>query len=107
MTFRISPGRRRAARAALAAGTLALAVTGAMATTASASTSSADDIGANCFITTNNVNYRSGPGTQYPSYGQVNQGQGFYTYSNVGRWLHGDLWGGRKDVWINADFCAT
>ncbi|HEY3556975.1 MAG TPA: hypothetical protein VGL05_05920 [Kribbella sp.] len=88
----------------MATGALAMVVTGATTTTASAAT---DDIGVNCFITENNVNYRSGPGTQYPSYGQVNKGQGFYMYKYSGQWFYGDLWGGRKGVWIYQDYCRT
>ncbi len=109
MIFRATSGRRvaRTVVPALAAGVFALTATVTSATTASASTSSADDIGVNCFITDNNVNYRSGPGTQYPSYGQVNRGQGFWVYGNSGRWLHGNLWGGRADVWIYGDYCSS
>ena len=102
--------RRRATRTvlpALAAGVFALTATVTSATTASASTASPDDIGVNCFITENNVNYRSGPGTNYPSFGQVNKGQGFWVYGNTGRWLHGNLWGGRAGVWIYADYCSS
>ncbi|WP_125494186.1 hypothetical protein [Streptomyces sp. WAC 04229] len=36
-----------------------------------------------CFVTANNVDFRSGPGTNYP-------------------W--GTLWGGPSDVWIHSDY---
>ncbi|MGZ0153514.1 SH3 domain-containing protein [Kribbella sp. WER1] len=104
MRIRLNQSGRRMA---VASGVLAMAVTGATATTASAASAGTDDIGVNCFITENNVNYRSGPGTQYPSYGQVNKGQGFYMYGSSGQWYYGDMWGGRKGVWIYQDYCHT
>ncbi|HEY3556976.1 MAG TPA: hypothetical protein VGL05_05925 [Kribbella sp.] len=54
-----------------------------------------------CHVNTNNVNYRSGPGTQYPSYGQVHYGQTFDgRLSTTGGWMLGNLPGIRNGVWI-------
>ncbi|MGZ0153515.1 hypothetical protein ACXJJ3_41060 [Kribbella sp. WER1] len=58
-----------------------------------------------CHVNTNNVNYRSGPGTQYPSYGQVHAGQAFDgRLSTTGGWMLGNLPGIRNDVWIQGSY---
>lgn len=36
-----------------------------------------------CRVTTNNVNYRRGPGTRYPSFGQLNRGYRFASDGGV------------------------
>ncbi|AKZ53344.1 conserved exported protein of unknown function [Streptomyces ambofaciens ATCC 23877] len=54
-----------------------------------------------CFVTENNVNFRSGPGTNYPSLGQVHRGQGFDVAELSGDWFKGTLWGGPSNVWIH------
>jgi len=64
-------------------------------------------------VSTNNVNYRRGPGDRYKSDGQVHKGQG----GNVRRanvpadntadgtlWDNVDLWGGKSNTWIRGDF---
>ncbi|WP_215545051.1 hypothetical protein [Amycolatopsis sp. CA-230715] len=58
------------------------------------------------------MNYRTGPGTRYPSLGHVNHGQGIWitggTWGNNpvdGLWWDaGNLWGGANNVWIRRDF---
>ncbi|MFI7345295.1 SH3 domain-containing protein [Streptomyces sp. NPDC049936] len=57
-----------------------------------------------CFVTENNVNFRSGPGTNYPSLGQVHRGQGFDVVEYSDHWFRGTLWGGPSDVWIHSDY---
>ncbi|MDJ0347294.1 SH3 domain-containing protein [Streptomyces sp. H10-C2] len=60
-----------------------------------------------CFVTENNVIYRTAPwGTPL---GQVNRGQGFDTIefrqiADGSMWFRGNLWGGRSNVWINAAY---
>jgi hypothetical protein len=46
-----------------------------------------------CRITANNVNYRRGPGTQYPSFGQLNRGYHFASDGGV------PSSGGRRQYW--------
>jgi uncharacterized protein YgiM (DUF1202 family) len=63
-----------------------------------------------CTVTTDGVNFRTGPGTQYRSLGVVNRGQKMDVFHNEqnpvdGWWQQGDLWGGPKGVWIRQDFC--
>ncbi|MEW2267583.1 SH3 domain-containing protein [Streptomyces sp. NPDC047853] len=45
--------------------------------------------------------FRSGPGTNYPSLGQVHRGQGFDVVELSGDWFKGTLWGGPSNVWIH------
>ncbi|WP_222853326.1 hypothetical protein [Fodinicola acaciae] len=84
---------------------VAAAAVGTAATGVSAAPAPAKAAAFTCFVNTNNVNYRSGPGTQYPSYGQVNRGQGFDgRLEAAGGWSLGNLWGGRSDVWIYTQY---
>jgi uncharacterized protein YraI len=55
-------------------------------------------------VIANNVNYRTGPGVQYPSLGQVNYGQGFNTNAYDTGWWEGTMWGGPSHVWIHRDY---
>ncbi|MGW7362865.1 SH3 domain-containing protein [Streptomyces sp. NPDC054841] len=57
-----------------------------------------------CFVNDNGVNYRGGPGTDYPVLGQVDKGQGFEARGQEGNWVMGDLWGGRTGVWIHVAY---
>lgn len=57
-----------------------------------------------CTVTENNVNFRAGPGTNFKSYGQVNRGQNLEYIWYENGWVHGNLWGGRADVWIANKF---
>ncbi|MEU2787973.1 SH3 domain-containing protein [Streptomyces sp. NPDC007100] len=54
-----------------------------------------------CTVNDNGVNYRGGPGTNYPVLGQVNKGQKMNAKGSEGSWVMGDLWGGRTGVWIH------
>jgi uncharacterized protein YraI len=85
---------RVAAVAALAVGTLFAT------TTVAAATEQSEYF---CVIA-NNVNYRTGPGIEYPSLGQVNYGQGFNENAYQSTWWRGTLWGGPSNVWIKRDF---
>ncbi|KAA6213012.1 SH3 domain-containing protein [Streptomyces albofaciens JCM 4342] len=57
-----------------------------------------------CTVNDNGVNYRGGPGTNYPVLGQVNRGQKMNARGREGSWIMGDLWGGRTGVWIHAAY---
>ncbi len=57
-----------------------------------------------CWVQENNVNFRTGPGTNYPSLGQVHRGQGFDVTSWAGPWFKGNLWGGPRNVWIHGQY---
>ncbi|KAF9121737.1 hypothetical protein BGW39_010287, partial [Mortierella sp. 14UC] len=48
------------------------------------------------------VNYRPGPGSQYPPFGTVNKGQNINVLRRSGDWIMDDLWGGRAGIWIHA-----
>lgn len=66
-----------------------------------ASTNDISIAGVSCHVNANNVNYRSGPGTNYPSYGQVHKGRGFWwTVWNSRGWCKGNIKNGRDNVWI-------
>ncbi|WP_329125796.1 SH3 domain-containing protein [Streptomyces sp. NBC_01465] len=53
-----------------------------------------------CTVNDNGVNFRGGPGSQYPVLGQVNRGQNLNYRGRTGDWIMGDLWGGTTGVWI-------
>lgn len=57
-----------------------------------------------CTVNDNGVNYRGGPGTDYPVLGQVNKGQNLNARGQQGNWIMGDLWGGRTGVWIHTAY---
>ncbi|MFD3524229.1 SH3 domain-containing protein [Streptomyces sp. NPDC058653] len=54
-----------------------------------------------CTVNDNGVNFRGGPGTHHPVLGQVNRGQQFAARNYDGRWIMGDIVGGRTGVWIH------
>ncbi|MET7643511.1 SH3 domain-containing protein [Streptomyces sp. NPDC005426] len=54
-----------------------------------------------CTVNDNGVNFRGGPGTDYPVLGQVNRGQNLDYRGQQGNWVMGDLWGGPTGVWIH------
>ncbi|RKN07186.1 hypothetical protein D7319_19035 [Streptomyces radicis] len=61
-----------------------------------------------CTVNSNNVNYRSGPGAGYTSYGQVHRGHRMFnakTYwdTNQQMWMGGDV-EGRRFAYIKRDF---
>ncbi|MFD7864125.1 SH3 domain-containing protein [Streptomyces sp. NPDC057682] len=53
-----------------------------------------------CTVNDNGVNFRGGPGTDFPVLGQVNKGQNLNYRGRTGDWIMGDLWGGPTGVWI-------
>lgn len=57
-----------------------------------------------CTVNDNGVNFRGGPGTDYPVLGQVNRGQNLDARGQEGNWVMGDLWGGRTGVWIHVAY---
>ena len=57
-----------------------------------------------CTVNDNGVNFRGGPGPNYPVLGQVNRGQKMNLKGHQGNWVHGDLWGGRTGVWIHTAY---
>lgn len=57
-----------------------------------------------CTVNDNGVNYRGGPGTDYPVLGQVDRGQNLDYRGQQGNWVMGDLWGGRTGVWIHVAY---
>jgi uncharacterized protein YgiM (DUF1202 family) len=57
-----------------------------------------------CTVNDNGVNYRGGPGENYPVFGQVNKGQKLNYRGQQGNWVMGDLWGGRTGVWIHTAY---
>ncbi|KAA6212934.1 SH3 domain-containing protein [Streptomyces albofaciens JCM 4342] len=54
-----------------------------------------------CTVNDNGVNFRGGPGENFPVLGQVNAGQKLNVRGRQGNWVMGDLWGGRTGVWIH------
>ncbi|MCX4904353.1 SH3 domain-containing protein [Streptomyces sp. NBC_00878] len=54
-----------------------------------------------CVVNDDGVNFRGGPGTQYPVLGQVNWGQELIFRDRDGVWVMGDLVGGPTGVWIH------
>ena len=59
-----------------------------------------------CTVNDNGVNYRGGPGSDYPVLGQVNKGQNLEVRGKQGDWVMGDLWGGRTGVWIHVAYLS-
>ncbi|WP_327708114.1 SH3 domain-containing protein [Streptomyces sp. NBC_00464] len=57
-----------------------------------------------CTVNDNGVNFRGGPGTDYPVLGQVNRGQNLDARGQEGSWVMGDLWGGPTGVWIHVAY---
>ncbi|GAA3749991.1 SH3 domain-containing protein [Streptomyces tremellae] len=57
-----------------------------------------------CTVNDNGVNYRGGPGENYPVFGKVNRGQKINVRGRQGNWYMGDLWGGRTGVWIHVAY---
>nr|WSW65950.1 SH3 domain-containing protein [Streptomyces sp. NBC_00995] len=57
-----------------------------------------------CTVNDNGVNFRGGPGTDYPVLGQVNRGQNLDYRGRQGNWVMGDLWGGPTGVWIHVAY---
>ncbi|WP_405717923.1 SH3 domain-containing protein [Streptomyces sp. NBC_00046] len=57
-----------------------------------------------CTVNDNGVNFRGGPGTDYPVLGQVNRGQNLNYRGQQGNWIMGDLWGGPTGVWIHVAY---
>lgn len=53
-----------------------------------------------CTVNDNGVNFRGGPGSNYPVLGTVNRGQKLNYRGRTGDWIMGDLWGGTTGVWI-------
>jgi len=101
--------RRRTTAGALAAaltGALALAIAPANAATPTTAPAhhqaAARDVV--CTVNDNGVNYRSGPGSEYPVMGTVNKGQKMNAHGRQGNWIMGDLWGGPTGVWIHVAY---
>ncbi|MFD7665097.1 hypothetical protein [Streptomyces sp. NPDC059788] len=111
-------GALTAAATAAAAAALLLAPTSASATSGHTAPVTAEKKApprpaATCFINGNNVNYRTGPGVNYTSRGQVHKGQGFdITGGRWGDnpadgiwWNEGTFWGGDGNrYWVRRDF---
>ncbi|MEV5341187.1 SH3 domain-containing protein [Streptomyces sp. NPDC052676] len=57
-----------------------------------------------CVVNDNGVNFRGGPGPEYPVLGQVHRGQQFNAHGQEGNWVHGDVVGGRTGVWIHVAY---
>ncbi|MEU7020733.1 SH3 domain-containing protein [Streptomyces sp. NPDC046203] len=57
-----------------------------------------------CTVNDNGVNFRGGPGTNYPVLGTVNRGQKLNFRGVEGNWVMGDLWGGNTGVWIHTAY---
>ncbi|MFC9619954.1 SH3 domain-containing protein [Streptomyces sp. NPDC056930] len=57
-----------------------------------------------CTVNDNGVNFRGGPGSEYPVLGQVNRGQNLNYRGRQGNWVMGDLWGGPTGVWIHTAY---
>ncbi|MER5362057.1 SH3 domain-containing protein [Streptomyces sp. NPDC002785] len=57
-----------------------------------------------CTVNDNGVNFRGGPGSEYPVMGQVNRGQKLNSRGQQGNWIMGDLWGGPTGVWIHTAY---
>lgn len=57
-----------------------------------------------CTVNDNGVNFRGGPGNDYPVLGQVNRGQNLNYRGRQGNWVMGDLWGGPTGVWIHVAY---
>ncbi|MFM9373629.1 SH3 domain-containing protein [Streptomyces sp. Da 82-17] len=57
-----------------------------------------------CTVNDNGVNFRGGPGPEYPVLGKVNRGQKMDALGSQGNWVHGNLWGGHTGVWIHTAY---
>ncbi|MDI3403929.1 SH3 domain-containing protein [Streptomyces cavernicola] len=57
-----------------------------------------------CTVNDNGVNFRGGPGPEYPVLGKVNRGQNMDLLGTQGNWVHGNLWGGHTGVWIHTAY---
>ncbi|MFB7916450.1 SH3 domain-containing protein [Streptomyces sp. NPDC056061] len=57
-----------------------------------------------CTVNDNRVNFRGGPGENYPVLGQVNKGQNLDKRGTQGNWVMGNLWGGPTGVWIHVAY---
>ncbi|MDI3420067.1 SH3 domain-containing protein [Streptomyces luteolus] len=57
-----------------------------------------------CVVNDNGVNFRGGPGPEYPVLGQVNRGQKMDGLGVQGVWVHGNLHGGHTGVWIHTAY---
>ncbi|MDQ8705029.1 SH3 domain-containing protein [Streptomyces sp. LHD-70] len=57
-----------------------------------------------CTVNDNGVNFRGGPGPEYPVLGQVNRGQKMDAIGVQGVWVHGNLHGGHTGVWIHTAY---
>ncbi|KAF8945188.1 hypothetical protein BGZ47_003105 [Haplosporangium gracile] len=53
-----------------------------------------------CTVNDDGVNFRGGPGTNFPVLGSVNRGQNLNYRGRTGDWVFGDLWGGNTGIWI-------
>ncbi|MET8829379.1 SH3 domain-containing protein [Streptomyces sp. NPDC004610] len=97
--------KKRMLTAALLVGGLTLAAGPlAHATPEAAPARAADQQGMICTVTENGVNFRGGPGTQYPVLGQVNAGRQLIERSQDGNWIMGDVVNGRSGVWIHSAY---
>ncbi|MGW7516254.1 SH3 domain-containing protein [Streptomyces sp. NPDC054796] len=105
MTISAKILHRAGAVAACAALTLTLApVAATAAPSAQSSQPAAQQLAHVCTVNDNGVNYRGGPGSNYPVLGQVNKGQKMNAKGKEGSWVMGDLWGGRTGVWIHVAY---
>ncbi|MGA4838009.1 SH3 domain-containing protein [Streptomyces sp. G45] len=102
-----------AKRAAAVAAAAIIGLTAVSAATASAAAVPSKTTGAPaahqsfahvCTVNDNGVNYRGGPGPEYPVLGQVNRGQNLNYRGHQGNWVMGDLWGGATGVWIHTAY---
>ncbi|NBE52098.1 SH3 domain-containing protein [Streptomyces boluensis] len=57
-----------------------------------------------CTVNDNGVNFRGGPGPEYPVLGKVDRGQNMDLIGTQGNWVHGNLWGGHTGVWIHTAY---
>ncbi|MER5741642.1 SH3 domain-containing protein [Streptomyces sp. NPDC002225] len=57
-----------------------------------------------CTVNDNGVNFRGGPGENFPVLGKVNRGQNINARGQQGNWIMGDLWGGPTGVWIHVAY---
>jgi hypothetical protein len=100
-----------AAAGAVAAGLMLIAIPHAANATedlnSATGTHQASQLSWVCKVNADNVIYRSEP--DGIPLGQVHRGQGFDWIDsrqppNGHMWYHGNLWGGRSNVWIRSDF---
>ncbi|MFH8344518.1 SH3 domain-containing protein [Streptomyces sp. NPDC018045] len=109
--------RRTAVTRTIARLAVATAATGALVATTGAAHATARTQGAAapshaarqaaarvCTVNDNGVNFRGGPGENFPVLGKVNAGQKLNMRGQQGNWVMGDLWGGRTGVWIHVAY---